>query len=261
MTREPKYPVLTVMKAIEIINCLSKNTSGRGVSLSELTRTLGLNKSTIHRILDTLQFYDYIEQDEHSNRYRLGWEIYKIGQVVPAQNQLYNIAPNLLIELNKKTQENVDLGILKHHETVILSQIEDNYNGSHVSINPGKYESIYATSLGKMLISEMDAEEIRELLDNMDPLPTFTAHTISSINELLHEVKIARQRGYAVDAEEYCDGLYCIAMPVRDYTGTIVAAVSVNMPTARFTEEKKQLVLDSLAETTGKMSELLGYRA
>ena len=261
MTREPKYPVQTVMKAIEIINFLAKDTGGRGVSLSEFSKTLGLNKSTVHRILDTLQFYSYIEQDEENSRYRLGWELYKIGQVIPMQNQLFNINPSLLIDLGNKTQEVVNLGILKRNETVIISKVESVRSHLHVNVNPGEYESIHATALGKMMISEMDAEQIKELLHHADTLPACTPNTITTVGELLKDVMITRQRGYAIDAEEFCSGLYCIAMPLRDYTGKIVAAVSVSTPVARMDSEKKQLILESLAETTAKISRTLGYRA
>lgn len=259
MTREPKYPVQTVMKAIEIINCLAKNTGGRGVSLSEFSKALGLNKSTIHRILDTLQFYGYIEQDEETSRYRLGWELYKIGQVIPMQNQMFNISPNYLIDLGNKTKEVVNLGILKGREVIIISKVESVHSSLHVNVNPGEYESIHATALGKVMISEMDADQIRALLNYENTLPSLTPNTISTVADLLRDIMIVRQRGYSVDAEEFCSGLYCVAMPLRNYTGKIVAAVSVSTPVARMNDEKKQLILESLSETTQKISKSLGY--
>ena len=259
MMREPKYPVQTVMKAIEIINHLAKDTSGRGVAISEFSRVLGLGKSTVHRILDTLQFYGYIDQDAETNRYRLGWELYKIGQVIPQQNQLFNINQSLLVDLSNKTQEVVNLGTLKRNETVIISKIESPRTGLRVSVNPGEYEAIHATALGKMMISEMDADQIQALFNNEDQLPTHTPNTISTVSELLKEVKMTRQRGYAVDAEELCLGLYCMAMPVRDYTGKIVAAISVSSAASRINDETKKLILESLEETTRKVSESLGY--
>ena len=93
MADEPKYPVKTVTKAIEIINYLAQDTGNRGIGVSELSRVLGMGKSTVHRLLDTLSFYGYVEQDGETNQYRLGWELYKIGQVVPQQNQLLNLNP------------------------------------------------------------------------------------------------------------------------------------------------------------------------
>jgi len=261
MTREPKYPVQTVMKAIEIINCLAKDSGSRGIGISEFSRILGLGKSTVHRILDTLQFYDYIEKDEESNRYRLGWELYKISQAVPLQHQLFDINQSFLVELSNKVQEVVNLGILKRGEIIITSKVEDVRTGLRVSMNPGEYEPIHATALGKILVSELQADKIQELLDLGEGLASYTANTITDAGEFLKEVKFTRQRGYSVDAEEYCAGLYCMAMPLRDYTGEIVAAISVSTPTARMDEEKKALILESLGESSKKISESLGYRA
>ena len=85
MAQEPKYPVQTVMKALELLNHLAKNTGNLGAGVSELSDALGIGKSTVHRLLDTLQYYGYIEKSEETNRYRLGWELYKVGLSVPAQ--------------------------------------------------------------------------------------------------------------------------------------------------------------------------------
>ena len=78
MAQEPKYPVQTVMKALELLNHLAKNTGNLGAGVSELSDALGIGKSTVHRLLDTLQYYGYIEKSEETNRYRLGWELYKV---------------------------------------------------------------------------------------------------------------------------------------------------------------------------------------
>ena len=102
MAQEPKYPVQTVMKALELLNHLAKNTGNLGAGVSELSDALGIGKSTVHRLLDTLQYYGYIEKSEETNRYRLGWELYKVGLSVPAQNQLFNIDRTHLLELGKK---------------------------------------------------------------------------------------------------------------------------------------------------------------
>ena len=74
MAQEPKYPVQTVMKALELLNHLAKNTGNLGAGVSELSDALGIGKSTVHRLLDTLQYYGYIEKSEETNRYRLGWD-------------------------------------------------------------------------------------------------------------------------------------------------------------------------------------------
>ena len=229
MAQEPKYPVQTVMKALELLNHLAKNTGNLGAGVSELSDALGIGKSTVHRLLDTLQYYGYIEKSEETNRYRLGWELYKVGLSVPAQNQLFNIDRTHLLELGKKLNETIDYGTIKGKETIIISKMEYTSNGMNNSVSPGEYESIHATALGKVMISEMSEEE---------------------------KVK---KHGYGVNDEEYWIGMYCMAVPVRNYTGKIVAAVSASIPVFRVDDKKKEIVLDELNRTAGQISKELGY--
>lgn len=224
-----EYPVQTVMKALELLNHLAKNTGNLGAGVSELSDALGIGKSTVHRLLDTLQYYGYIEKSEETNRYRLGWELYKVGLSVPAQNQLFNIDRTHLLELGKKLNETIDYGTIKGKETIIISKMEYTSNGMNNSVSPGEYESIHATALGKVMISEMSEEE---------------------------KVK---KHGYGVNDEEYWIGMYCMAVPVRNYTGKIVAAVSASIPVFRVDDKKKEIVLDELNRTAGQISKELGY--
>ncbi|MDD5922680.1 MAG: IclR family transcriptional regulator [Eubacteriales bacterium] len=258
MLEEPKYPVQTVMKAIEVINELSKNENPKGVSLSELSRSIGLGKSTIHRILDTLYFYGWVDKDEETSRYRLGWELYKIGQTIPGQNDVQHIDQKYLVNLWNEVDGTVSLGVLKKGETVILSRMEAVDEKSIVNVGLGAYESIYATSIGKMLISEMNAEQIRDIL-GPGGFTQHTPHTITTFKDLLREIQITRQRGYAVDAEEYSIGTICMAMPVRDYTEKIVAAVSVSSPVSVMTIGHRRKILHALDSATSKISRSLGY--
>ena len=139
MPQEPKYPVQTLMKALELLNYLAKNTGNLGAGISELSEALGLGKSTVHRLLDTLQYYGYIEKSSETNRYRLGWELYKTGQAVPAQNQLFNIDRTHLLELGKKVNETIDYGTIKGKETIIISKMEHTNSGMSTYIGPVEY--------------------------------------------------------------------------------------------------------------------------
>ena len=109
------------------------------------------------------------------------------------------------------------------------------------------------------MISELSTEQVKGLLNNKTTLPAHTPNTITRVDKLFKEINEIRQCGYAIDAEELCVGLYCIAMPIRDYTGKIVAAISVSSSAANMNDKKKQLILKGLEETTKRVSEKLGY--
>ena len=257
---KPKYPVQTVIKALEIIEILAQDSTSRGIGISELSRKLGLGKSTIHRILDLLMYYRYIDKNEETNKYRLGWGLYTAGQMVPKQNQLYNMDPALLIDLSKRVHETVNVGVMRGGEVVIISKIEGSQQNLQVNMQPGEHEALHATALGKILVSELPEEQVRDLMDSdRGRLKKYTHNTILMIDEYLKELEKVRKQGYAVDNEEFCIGLYCLSMPIRDYTGKIIAALSVSTPYARITEAKKQEILDYLSEYITKISANLGY--
>lgn len=257
---KPKYPVQTVSKAIEIINYLSKDTSNRGTGITELSREIGMGKSTIHRILDTLLYYGYIDKNWETNRYRLGWALYSVGQRVPRQNQIFNLDPAYLTELSQKTGETVNFGILKGNETIIISKIEGNTGGLYVGVQAGQHEAVHATGLGKVLISEMNEAEIRALFANQSEFYRYTNRTITNVEQLIEEAHRVREIGYAVDDQEFGIGLICVAKAVRDYTGKIVAAVSVSTPINRMSEEHRTTIIEALGECASAISWTLGYR-
>lgn len=259
-TEPPKYPVQTVIKAIEIINFLAEESGNRGVGISEFSRKLDMGKSTVHRLLDTLQYYGYVEKNEETNCYRLGWKLYSVGKMVPVQNQILNLDQRYLVELNKKTRETVNLGILKRNESVIISKIDGYSEGLRVIVSPAEREAVHATALGKVLISEMDDEQILALIAEGGSLQKYTDNTITNPDFLLREIAKVRKQGYAVDNQEYGIGLYCMARPVRDYTRRIIAAVSVSAPYVRVTDEFCKNVLDALSDCCAKISWDLGYR-
>ena len=259
MANGPKYPVNTVIKAIELVEYLAGINGGMGATATEIWRELDLTKSTTHRLLDTLSFYDWITKDNETGRYRLGWEMYKIGQMLPTQNNLLSIDKKFLADLSNTVAATVNLGVLKHDETVIISQVESTHMKAIAHITAERYEAIYATALGKMMISEMTDDEIREMFSGTEFIK-YTENTVRNVDELIERVNFARKNGYALDEKEFNENLYCIAMPIRNYTGRIVAALSVSSIPSEVTDEKHELILRELKKTTDAISETLGNK-
>ena len=254
---KPKYPVQTVLKAMEVLELLAEDGSNKGLGITELDRKIGLGKSTIHRMLETLAYCRLVEKDAETGKYRLGWRLYSMGQIVPRQHQLYNLDPAPLLALNAATGETVNIGVLSGNEVVIISKIEDVKEPLRAGVTQGKHEDIHATSLGKVLISELSDGEIARLVS--EPMKACTPNTITSLDRLIRAARAAGEQGYAVDNEELSLGLYCIAMPLRDYTGKIIAALSVSTPAARMNEDKRAAIIARMAVAQKQISATLGY--
>ena len=259
MSEKPKYPVQTVGNAIEILEILAKDVSSHGVGVTDISREMNMGKSSVHRILDTLLYYGYVIKDAETSRYRLGWGLYTIGQRVPQQNQIFSLDSAYLIELSKKTGDTVNLGVRDRDEVIIISKLEGTNAGLRVGIQVGEHEPIHATALGKMLISDMCDGDITDIL-RFSEFHKFTDNTLSDADELLCDLKVVRERGYSMDNQEFAVGMICIAMPIRDYTGNIIAAVSVSSPSNHMNEERIAFITENLRECCGRISWNTGYK-
>lgn len=260
MSDKPKYPVQTVGNAIEILDILAKDMSNRGVGVTDISREMNMGKSSVHRILDTLLYYGYVIKDAETSRYRLGWGLYTIGQRVPQQNQIFSLDSAYLIELSKKTGETVNLGVRDRDEVIIISKLEGTNAGLRVGIQVGEHEPIHATALGKMLIADMTDNDVAEIMGENAVFHKFTDNTISDARELLQDLKQVRAKGYSVDNQEFAVGMICIAMPIRDYTGNIIAAVSVSSPSNHLNDERIDFITSNLRECCGRISWNMGFR-
>lgn len=247
----------TLEKALDIIDVLSRE-NGNGLGISELSRSLGdMGKSTIHRILDTLTAYGYVEKSPIKANYRLSWRFFEIGSIVQRQRNLSNIDNQLLQDLRDKYQETVNLAVRIKEHAVIISKLEPIYNGLRAQLNMGEREPLHATAVGKVLISEMDPGQVRELLGE-GPLEKLTTNTITSVNSLIEELHKIKDQGYAIDDQELCIGVSCIAMPVKNFENEIVASISVTGPTARMNYSKITEIKEGLSIVTASLSEYLG---
>ncbi len=256
----PKYPVLTLEKAMDIIEILT-NESGNGLGISELSRRLDIGKSTIHRILDTLSAYGYVDQISDKGKYRLNWRLYEIGNVLPQQRDLNNFDHEIIHDLCGECQETVNLGVRNNDHVVIISKVEPTNSALRAIKHVGDREPLHATALGKVLMSEMDPEQVESIFISRDkPLESYTPSTITSFDNLHTELRKVREQGFAIDNEEYSTGISCIAMPVKNYEQRIVAAVSVSGPSFRLNFSKIMEIRTGLTLASMKMSEFLGYK-
>ncbi len=258
----PKYPVQTLEKALDIIDYLKENSSLNGTTLNELSRELNMSKSGVHRLLDTLMAYDYVEKTKDSGTtYRLGWGLFHSGSIVPKQHGINNInyVP-ILEELSNKVQESINLGILNinEFETILICKIEYR-NMIHVNSQVGDREPLYATGIGKIFLSDMSDDMLNKYFKEVE-FKKLSPNTVIDREQLMKKLEEIRQRGYAMDDEELVTGMRCFAMPIRDYTGRIVSAVSVSGPVDRITDERIHNVLHpNLKEACDKISRFMGY--
>ncbi len=206
-----------------------------GVGLSEISRATALNKTTAFNLLASLVTLRFIEQDEHSRWYRLGWRNIELGRIVQKRLHIPNLARPMLMNLCHKTKETVSLGLPDLLDLFVV----DSYGGSHflhIAANPGSRSMYHCTALGKAMLAQMD-ESMRRTLYRWCGLPQLTPHTITDIDTLEAQLPEIVARGYAVDAEENAVGVTCIGASIFDGFGDAAAAISVTGPSNRMTAD------------------------
>lgn len=256
---KPKYPVQTLGKALDIINYIKDNPSSEGVSLSEISKALGIGKSGVHRLLDTLMAYNFVEKNnDNSTSYRLGWGLYHAGNAVPKQHILSGSNYISVIEkLCRTFSETVNIGLYNNYETIVIHRIEPNVI-LRTNTQVGQREPLYCTALGKLFLSQMDDEEILRYIKKIKPTKK-TEKTIVDSKAILSEIEQVRKNGYSLDNEEFVDGMICIAMPIKDFMGKIIYGISVSGPSNRMTEEKRRIIMRELQNSCKEISAFLGH--
>jgi IclR family transcriptional regulator, KDG regulon repressor len=213
-------------KTLIIIKTLSKH-QANGNSLGELSSILGYPKSTIHHILKTLINYDYVEQDKESRKYKLGFVWVNVAQKVLDNINIRSRANVYLRELGEESGESVHLSILRDGKAVYIDSTRKlNPKGLTLPTYEGTSTEPHLCAGGKVLISELSEEEIRNMYGGGEKLEVHGRNSIDNITQLIAELKNVKERGYATDNEEFCEGVRCVAAPIRA-GGKIIAAISI----------------------------------
>jgi IclR family KDG regulon transcriptional repressor len=213
----------TIEKAAKLVDLLS--THPRGLSLADISRKLGFAKSSVHHMLQTLLASGYIAKDPDTKKYSLGFKFLQISSRILEGFDIREIAKRHLLKLHEKCHEAVQLYVLRNGKLVCIDKIGMPAGGLSISSFVGWTTEPHPAAAGKMLLSELSIKEILEIYPG-GTLKGYGKNTITDWNELLRELEMVRKQGYAIDDEEYYEGIRCVAAPVRA-GGKLVASVSV----------------------------------
>jgi len=247
--------VKSVSRALDIITMLSLKKGGLGVT--EISKQIDINKSSVYRILSTLVQYGYVEQDEETGRYKLGYKFLEISSKLLDSIDLRSEARPFLQELENETNEVVHLVVYDQGEVVYIEKLEGN-ELLRMHSKVGKRAPMHCTSVGKAILSQLPDNVVEGIIERKG-MPVHTIHTITDKEVFMKELEQVREKGYALDLEENELGITCIAVPIFDHTGKVVSAVSISGPTIRMTEERLEQLHKRMITIGKQISERLGY--
>jgi DNA-binding IclR family transcriptional regulator len=227
------------------------------VGLKSLANESNLNISTVHRILGALSTIGLVEH-QAGGFYRLGLRWMEYGNLVRERLQIRDVARPFIEQLHEKIGEPVNLAIRDGDEIIYLDRAAANAARVRVFYRVGSRAPLHLTSLGKLFLAEETAEQIADYAKRTG-LPGNTEHSLTRLSTLNQALKSVHQNGVAFDNEEAELGLRCVAAPVRDDQGALVAAVSVSSPSDRFSEHEGVWV-PALKACADEVSRALGAR-
>jgi len=233
---KPQNPIQVSERIFNTIECLATNGP---MGLLDLSKTLSLNKTTVHRILNSLICMDYARQDPDTLKYSLTYKFCSISSQILAQNSIIDVARPHLKELSNQTGETVHLVQLDGTHAVYIDKVESSKGSVRLISRIGRSVPLYCSGVGKALLADMSDETIRAIW-NKSPVSPLTEYTITDYTQFTRTIAQIRQTGYALDNEENELGVRCIAVSIRDFRGKPAYALSVSAPKDRMSDERIQ---------------------
>ena len=251
------YTVKSLVKALNILEVLADEDVP--YTLTQLSRRLHLHVSTVHRLLVNLVRHGFVEEDTVSGGYQLSYRVLRMGLRVLDRLDFRRAASPLLRDLNLRTKETVHLAILQETRAISIEKF-DSPQAVGLDARLGRVMPLHCTGVGKTLLAYQGEDFLNQMAQSPG-LTRMTAHTLTGLPQLRKELERIREQGYALDQEEAVDGLRCVAGPVFNHTGQIVAAFSVTGLATRLTPARVPEIAQLVRETSQQITYRLGYRS
>jgi DNA-binding IclR family transcriptional regulator len=243
--------------AIKLFSVLETLCITGEAGVNELSIKLGLGKSSIHRFLSVLRDLGYVEKNQSNEKYFATLKVFKMGSMVRGRIGLAQLVRPYMEELGRQFHETINLALLEEGEVVYIDKVES-AETLRMDLAVGRHVPPYCTALGKVFLAALPADELDSYLHNRT-FKTFTAKTITSEEDLRKCLESVKKEGIAIDDKELDEGIRCIAAPIRNEFGTVIAAISIAGPSMRMSMERLRSLREPMLRVTGEISEKLGY--
>lgn len=244
--------VPAVDRTVQVLNAFSNGSSNLGVS--ELARELKINKSTLHGILNTLVHHHWLERDELSKTYRLGFGLYALGNRAGAQVELLAVAHPFVAQLAHEVQETIMLTTFRE-EHVLLIDVEEAPHDLKLSARVGQRMPYNAGAFGMVFNAAMARADLDDLVRRRG-FRTFTPKSVGDLHRYAQVLERVRAHGYASESEEYLEGLCGAAAPIVNLQGQVVASLGIVGFKSRLPEER----LETLARRVRQVAQEISFR-
>ncbi len=244
----------TLQKASAVLALYDREHTEWGVR--EVADRLKMAKSSAHDLLTSLAQIGFLKKNERG-RYRLGWRLVTMSETLLATTELRKEARPEMEGLAERYKETIHLGVLDDSKAVYVDKLEGMQAVRVELTSLGSRLYAHCSALGKVLLAHCSKEEVDHIIQT-EGLPRFTPNTITSAEELHQTLEEIRSQGYAYDLEEILPDLCCVGAPIYNYSGQVIAAISMSIPTYRFRRSQNEF-REATIRTAKNISNRLGY--
>ena len=250
------YRVQALERALDILDCFSFQ--NRELSLTDVVKRTGLNKTTVKRLIANLTDRGYLQQIPQSKMYQLGMRLFEMGGIVFSSFSLRQAAAYPMTQLQNKTGATVLLGVRMEDQLVYVDKREG-AGMIRILSDIGWRRPLHYGMLGMILLANLDAKDVRRIL-RQTPLQAHTPFSITDPDAFSLRLEKIRVQGYVMEKEEAVEGIFGIAAPIRDYSRQVVAALGIALPlsSSNRTQKLEQLI-ETVKKTCETISADLGY--
>lgn len=253
---ETQRQVQSVQRALQILRALAA-TGDRGAGIVELSETVQLPVSTAHRLVTTLRNEDYVIQDVASGRYLVGPGAYIVGSTFRRRTGFQRMARPYLISLVDEINETVNLAIRLYDEALYIDQVQSRQT-MKMFMSPGTRVPLVCTGVGKVLLAGMLPFERSNVLSRAATVSSCSRRRLDQTS-LDRTIDLVTDQGFALDDEEFEEGIRCVAVPIFNDLRATTAAISASAPAQRLGGERLHAIVDALLRASTEISSRLGW--
>lgn len=253
---QKRESVKSVERAMKILNCFSQETPQLGIT--ELSKKLKVSKSTIHRLVTSMQKEGFIMQDEATQQYRLGFKILHLSKFILQNMDIRTVSTPIMQKLRDKTNETVGLSIIFNDARICIEKA-DSFLGIRRFIEIGQQLPLYTGASGKVLLAYQGKKFIQHILYDRK-LEAFTEKTVINPEQIVKDLQIIKEKGYCISSGEHIADVTSISAPIWNHNKKVIACLNISGPSFRFTAEKTEDFLKLLLETAADISRKMGYQ-
>jgi DNA-binding IclR family transcriptional regulator len=241
-------------RGLVIVEAVAK--SREPVALAELTELLGIDRSSVFRLANTLKRRGFLAVSNRSKGYILGPSIWRLSRTYDWSNMLVTISHEFLKKLATRTDETAHLAVREGRNAFFIGHATVNHMIA-VSGRTGESVPLHCTAHGKALLVDCEVTDLKSIFGSRE-LAAYTPQSVTSLKQLAKVCAEIKRRGYATDNAEYQEGIRCVAAPIRDRDSSVIASIGISAPATRFPDERYAMCAAQVVEVANVISEVIG---